>query len=68
MRHTGQAPSAPPAAKPPPTSPVPQCVRGADGQTYCGFNCRPAPNGKVVCASSPNGECAVYADGTYTCR
>lgn len=43
------------------------CRRGADGVEVCGFNCEMGSNGRVYCAPTPDGRCALNSDGTRSC-
>lgn len=53
---------APAAAAPPPT-----CKTSANGTKACGYNCRFGSNGNVYCASRPDAQCAMNADGSFSC-
>lgn len=40
---------------------------GTDGRQVCGYNCRMGTNGRMYCASRPDGQCAMSSDGTFSC-
>jgi hypothetical protein len=45
----------------------PDCKAGSDGINVCGYNCKQGTNGRMYCATRPEGTCAQNHDGTFTC-
>lgn len=57
-----------PAAAEPAGAPAnPECKMGSNGQQTCGYNCKLGSAGSWYCASTPEGKCALNANGTWTC-
>ncbi len=54
------------AAGPTPV-PTPECKMGSDGKNACGYHCMMGADGRVACADTPDGTCAMNANGTVTC-
>ena len=52
----------PAAASPPPT-----CRLNSDGSRSCGYNCRMGSDGHFECARTPDGVCAMGANGRAYC-
>jgi hypothetical protein len=46
---------------------APECKMGSDGQNTCGYNCKLGSAGHWYCASTPQGQCALNSNGTWTC-
>ncbi len=44
-----------------------ECKMGSDGAQVCGYHCRLGSNGQIYCADTPDGSCALQADGTFAC-
>jgi hypothetical protein len=62
------APVSPPRARAPSQNHnEPECRMGSDGNQACGFHCTSGADGVSVCADSPNGVCAMGANGHVTC-
>jgi len=55
------------AAGPPAQPGAPECKMGSGGHQTCGYNCKLGSGGSWFCASKPEGQCALNADGTWTC-
>jgi hypothetical protein len=45
----------------------PECKAGSDGIKVCGYNCKAGTNGRMYCATRPEGQCSQNGDGTFTC-
>jgi hypothetical protein len=45
----------------------PECKSGNDGIKVCGYNCKAGTNGRMYCATRPEGQCTQNSDGTFTC-
>ena len=47
--------------------PKAECKMGSDGKQTCGFHCQMGSNGRIYCASTAEGACAMNSNGTYSC-
>ncbi len=45
----------------------PDCRTGTDGVKVCGYNCKLGTNGRMYCATMPDGVCGMNSDGTFSC-
>lgn len=45
----------------------PECKLQSNGTNVCGYHCKTGSNGRVYCADTPDGQCAMNSDGTYSC-
>ena len=45
----------------------PDCKAGTDGINVCGYNCKQGTNGRMYCATRPEGQCEAKKDGTFNC-
>ena len=45
----------------------PECHMGADGRQACGYHCKMGADGVEACANTPDGACAMGADGHVVC-
>ncbi|MBL8957714.1 MAG: hypothetical protein JNK82_43465 [Myxococcaceae bacterium] len=48
-------------------TPAPECRMSSRGYNTCGYNCRLGSDGDFYCSSVPNGQCALNADGSWSC-
>jgi hypothetical protein len=43
-----------------------ECKLNPDGTQTCGYNCK-LGSGRWYCATTPDGQCALQASGSWTC-